>query len=526
MDGAGPALREAVLYARVSSKDQEREGFSIPAQQQLLRDYAQEHGIAIVEEFVDVETAKRAGRTRFNAMLRYLKRRKSCRIILVEKTDRLYRNIKDWVYVDELDGVEVHLVKEGTVLSDDSRSSEKFIHGIKVLMAKNFIDNLSEETTKGMEEKCRHGIWPSRAPVGYVNVRRADGKSVIVPDPERAPIIRKLFELYADGECSLTELAQRGHEAGLRSRKASRKVHRGTLAKMLRNPIYMGDFIWKGVRYEGIHEPLISAELFERAGHRLDGNNSRPAQCRRHSFAFTGLVFCGRCETEGLGTFQLVGQIQKGRYIYYHCDECKRRDRVEYIREERIDAQLRAGLKRLRLDETVRDWMTRSLRESHRLERREAEETTERLRAQVDRLQARIDAAYEDRLDGRITPAFFDRKAREWRDEQVTLQRRIVAVQEAGHANMELGIALFELGITSFEVYERRTSSEKRELLDFLCSNCWWDDGTLSIQWRQPYDILAESSPGPPADSSLGEGEKLDFSEWHPQQDSNLRPQD
>jgi len=79
-----------VLYARVSSKDQEKEGYSIPAQQRLLREYALQHGTIVAEEFVDVETAKQSGRTAFTAMLEYLKRHHAtCRTILVEKTDRL-----------------------------------------------------------------------------------------------------------------------------------------------------------------------------------------------------------------------------------------------------------------------------------------------------------------------------------------------------------------------------------------------------------------------------------------------------
>jgi hypothetical protein len=115
----------------------------------------------------------------------------SCRILLVEKTDRLYRNIKDWVTIDEL-GIEVHFVKENVVLSEDSRSSEKFMHGIKVLMAKNYIDNLGEEVRKGMIEKA--GPLATVAPVGYQNNLATHR---IEPDPERAPIIVKLFEWYA-----------------------------------------------------------------------------------------------------------------------------------------------------------------------------------------------------------------------------------------------------------------------------------------------------------------------------------------
>src|SRR6187401_2569587 len=178
--------RTAVMYVRVSSKEQEQ-GFSIPAQRQLLKDYAEREGIHVVQEFEDVETAKRSGRTSFSEMVDFLRKKSSgCRTLLVEKTDRLYRNIKDWVTIDEL-AIEVHFVKEAVVLSEDSRSSEKFMHGIKVLMAKNYIDNLSEEARKGMEEKAEQGIWPTVAPLGYRNIVGADGKKIIEPDPASAP---------------------------------------------------------------------------------------------------------------------------------------------------------------------------------------------------------------------------------------------------------------------------------------------------------------------------------------------------
>jgi site-specific DNA recombinase len=115
------------------------------------------------------------GRTAFGQMVCYLKEHPAIRVMLVEKTDRLYRNLKDWVTVDGLD-VEIHFPKEGVVLSRESRSSEKFMHGIKVLMAKNYIDNLSEEARKGMQEKAEQGIWPTVAPLGYRNVAGSDSK--------------------------------------------------------------------------------------------------------------------------------------------------------------------------------------------------------------------------------------------------------------------------------------------------------------------------------------------------------------
>jgi site-specific DNA recombinase len=185
------------MYVRVSSKEQEQ-GFSIPAQRQLLKDYAEREGIHVVQEFEDVETAKRAGRTSFSEMVAFLRKKSSgCRTLLVEKTDRLYRNIKDWVTIDEL-GIEVHFVKEAVVLSEDSRSSEKFMHGIKVLMAKNYIDNLGEEVRNHPRHtKRRH------ASAGLVTCRRCGwpNKHLFV-EPSTAPrsdakMIRKRGESYA-----------------------------------------------------------------------------------------------------------------------------------------------------------------------------------------------------------------------------------------------------------------------------------------------------------------------------------------
>src|SRR6266516_3668835 len=118
---ADPACRQAVMYARVSSKEQEKEGFSIPAQLKLLKEYAAANGFTVVQEYVDVETAKQTGRAAFGEMVAYLKAHPSVHVMLVEKTDRLYRNLKDWVTVDELD-VEIHFPKEGVVLSRVSRS--------------------------------------------------------------------------------------------------------------------------------------------------------------------------------------------------------------------------------------------------------------------------------------------------------------------------------------------------------------------------------------------------------------------
>jgi hypothetical protein len=185
---------KALAYARVSSKEQEKEGFSIPAQQKLLHSYAANNRLVIVHEYVDIETAKATGRTNFEQMVRYLKMHPNVRTVLVEKTDRLYRNLRDWVTLDELD-IEIHLVKEGVVLSRDSKSSEKFVHRIKVLMAKNYIDNLSEEARKACRRKPNKASGPleRRLAISTSWVRMARKPSPLTPRS------RPLSHISSDG---------------------------------------------------------------------------------------------------------------------------------------------------------------------------------------------------------------------------------------------------------------------------------------------------------------------------------------
>lgn len=138
--------RRAVLYARVSDKEQEL-GYSILAQQQLLRPYASQNDVIIEAEFIDVETARKPGRPGFTAMLKYLKKNPGCRVILAEKTDRLYRNLEDLVTVEQL-GIEVHLVKTRQFMSPASGAADKRRHRSEVVDAKWYVENLSEEVKR------------------------------------------------------------------------------------------------------------------------------------------------------------------------------------------------------------------------------------------------------------------------------------------------------------------------------------------------------------------------------------------
>ena len=162
--GTARGLRKAILVARVSSKDQER-GFSLPAQVKLLREYAARIGVVIVKEFRFAESAKKQGRKHFDEVIQYLRDNPDVTVALFEKTDRMSRNLQDYVTVEELveaRDIEIHLVKEGQILRKTTKSQDRLVQGIFALLARNYIQNMQEEIIKGQVAKAEKGQYPGR----------------------------------------------------------------------------------------------------------------------------------------------------------------------------------------------------------------------------------------------------------------------------------------------------------------------------------------------------------------------------
>ena len=178
-------MRSVTAYIRVSTEEQARHGYSIEAQRQVLRDYAEGHQLDIVEEFVESESAYRPGRPGFKAMLTLLRRRTDVSAVLCYKIDRVSRNLQDYSALTELMKIDIISATE----SLPEGATGEFIGGVQAVAARYYSAQLSERVSLGLETKARKGLWPTYAPTGYNNV----GKG-IEPDPVSGPIIRELFE--------------------------------------------------------------------------------------------------------------------------------------------------------------------------------------------------------------------------------------------------------------------------------------------------------------------------------------------
>ena len=298
-----------------------------------------------------------------------------------------------------------------------------------------------------------------------------------------------------------------------------------TVHATLRNRLYMGEFEWNGRVYQGKHQPLVTRELWERVQGVLDGRHAKKLRRMTHDFAFSGLIACAKCGCS------VVGEIKKQRYVYYHCtgyaDKCQGNPvscRRSYVREELLEKQFTELLGRLKFDDEVLEWVRDALHASHADERREHEEAIKRYQAEYKRLQDRINAMYVDKLDGVVDTAFFDKMSNQWREEQNRCQREIGRHQSADKSYMDEGVQILELARNAQKLFERQHPREKRRLLNFLLSNCSWEDGEVVATFRQPFDLLAQTN-AVAMRSETGPGSEFAKSEiWLPGPDSNQRP--
>ena len=484
--------RAAVLYARVSSREQREEGYSIEAQVKLLRAAAAKEGLEIAREFIEIESAKAAGRKQFSEMVTFFKRNRSCRILLVEKTDRLYRNQRDALTLEDLD-IRIDFVKEGDTLSKDSKSQVKFMHDIRLAMARNYSENLREEVKKGMSEKASQGAYPGRAPFGYRNNRVARAIEI---HPEKGAIAKHMFELYASGRFSLLGLS-----------KELRRVHgayisKTNLHKMLMNPFYIGRFAWGGHTYQGTQPCLISPELYAQAQSVLHGHNK--PKYSKHDIAFRGMLRCAH------DACTVTPELKKQKYVYYRCSGYRGKCALPRFREEEISEKLGHVLKDLQIPEEVARRIEASLQQVDGQMRSERAQEGARLGRELGALQNRMDAAYRDKLDGRVTPDLWQRNQAGWEAEEQRIKSLIAGLGEDWNSERLLDMhRVLELAQNAHSLYVTQKPAEQAELLRNVLLNCAIDAVSLYPTYRKPFDLIFKRAKN---------------EEWSGREDLNLRP--
>ncbi|NLG07067.1 recombinase family protein [Candidatus Peribacteria bacterium] len=476
---------KGVILARVSTKRQEDEGLSLDNQLDTLREYAKKQGIEIVKEFVFHESAGHKIRRKFDEMIEFVQGNPDIQGILAYRVDRTTRNFRDAVMLDNLrteDSKELHFVHDRLVLTDKSYGRDIQNWDLKVFLAKQYLNNLQEDGANTWARKLKNGEWATKAPCGYVNTKTAEGKAWIELDEERAPLVRKAFEMYSTGNYSFKQLAKEMRDKGLTTNTPNeRPMYNSYMEQqIIKNPFYYGEMLFKGKLYPHNYDRLIPKWLWMKCQAVAESYGKVPFKYGTKKYAFKRLLTCSECGWH-LSTY-------KSKNInYVRCHNCK----AVHVKEETLLKQAGKIFAKLTIPADVVEDLKTKLSAIHEDEQDFYEQNVKRINASLKKIRERKKVMYEDRLDGRITTNEYDKMIEEYKQQEADLVEELKSHQEADEAFLISCSYLLELAKRAEELFTRSQPDQKNRLLRFVFANASVKGEKLDYKLKTPFEGIA-----------------------------------
>ena len=350
--------------------------------------------------------------------------------ILSWHPDRLARNSVDG-------GRVIHMIDRGLIRSlkfptfwCEPTPQGLFMLNIAFGQSKYYVDNLRENVKRGLRQKIRNGVWPSWAPVGYLNNAKTRGIDV---DTEKAQKVRKLFEMYATGSYTFLSLANWCKENGLRG-NLGKEISVSNVQHLLQNPFYFGLMRYRGEIFEGAHEPLISKKLFDKC-QEVMAKRGRVQEVKKHNFAFLGLMKCVSC---GCSITAQYAKGNGGTYTYYRCTKkkgvCQEK---HYIQENELAAQIKTFLQKVSLSSHDTEKVLAALEQEQENAKEEAKTEVDILKNQLAQNETKLQKLLDVYLDNALTQQEYAAKKEKLVDEKVRLQEKITDFEQRGVSWLE-----------------------------------------------------------------------------------------
>jgi DNA invertase Pin-like site-specific DNA recombinase len=478
-----------VALARVSSREQEREGFSLDVQVEALQRYADRAGGQIVKLYRIAETASKTDeRKTFKDLIAYAKQNAAeLDGLLFYKVDRAARNLFDYVELERLEGEPYCIPFISVSQPTEHTPAGRMQRRVLASMASFYTEQQSIDVQEGIARRVQAGLFVGLAPYGYRNVR-IDGRSVVQIDEEQAKKVRYIFDLYAHHNCTIDQVVQRLTDEQIiyttaQPLWACSKVH-----KILRDRAYIGEVLYRGQWHPGAQQPIIERVVWSRVQALL-------GECvyKAHELTYAGeLIRCGHCGHPVTGE-TVVKKTTGKEYIYYRCSKYNRAGHPRArLTEAQLDEQIMALFARIRQPQPVREWFQKMLRLWVSDQQQESRSTADDIQRELSRLRDQQDRLLNLRLMEEIEPETFARKNTELRDRIAALTLQLESAHRRCDERADTAQKVFELSQSLTERWVASLYAEKRQILEMVCLNFTLDGATLVPTMRKPFDILVK----------------------------------
>ena len=497
------------LYARKSQEGEERQQLSIPAQVEELTQFARKENIRLADILTEAKSAKELGRPVFNKMLSRIEAGEA-EGILAWHPDRLARNAVDaGKIIHFLDTEELLSLKFPSFWFRNTPQG-LFVLNMAFGQSKYFSDNLSVNVKRGLRQKVRRGEFPGVAPLGYLNDVR--NKTVVV-DKEKAPIIKKAFELYARGVYTLEDISHFLAKNGIGSQsgrrygeyhKGGNPIHKDNIKFVLQNPFYTGLFRYTGEIHEGTHEPIASKKLFDRV-QQVMGRRGR-SKHTRHNHPFAGFIECGECGYTVTCTERIKHYPQTKRtvtYVYYHCTKKSKIQKCfqACTRQKDLLLQINKLIQKVSLSQSEGDYFLQRIGEEEKGILATNETASKELSAKVSSIDEKLSFLLDSFVDRVIErPEYLEKKS-ELVSQKKTLEEKLLNLSKRPNDWLKPFREWVGVGMEAAKIAEEDGNLRaKKEILQKIGSNLklqngrlWWE---ISSSSQNPYLLLLRGGRG------------------------------
>jgi site-specific DNA recombinase len=489
-----PSPLQYFLYARKSSENEDKQVASIPSQIDELKKLAHERSLTIVNTFTEDKSAKAPGRPIFNQMLDAIHKGEASGIICW-KLDRLARNPIDGGTINWLlqQGIIQHIqtFQRGYFPTDNV-----LMMNLEFGMANQFVLDLSVNTKRGMRKKVEDGWFPHKPPIGYLsNKHKLPALPPIFKDKDKFTIVKQLWDAVLTKHYTVTKVFELANDLGLKTH-SGRRLTEGQCHLMFHNPFYYGYFNWNGGFYKGNHEPMISKQQFDEVQAILDGRIHTCSQ--KHVFAFTGLIRCGECgaaiTAENKTKHQKNGNVH--HYTYYRCTKRIKRDCSQQpITVDELEAQITNVLGKIRIPPSFHQWAIKQLKAEQITEGEDQKEIVEAHRRAWDACKKKLDALFDLRLTGEVSPEEFAVHKAKLLKEKHKYEELMKDANDRVETWLERAEKMLNFAETAKSRFELGGFEDKREILGDLGLNLSLLDRNLSIPLKKPVELVEEVAP-------------------------------
>ncbi len=494
-----------LAYLRKSTDSEDRQIQSIEDQKKEIDRFAEQFGLTVVgKPYQENMSAKSPGRPEFNRMLKDIKQGKA-NGILCWKINRLARNPVDGGEIQWL--LQKEIIRSIQTPSREYRSEDNvMMMSVELGMANQFILDLSKDVKRGLISKAEKGWRPGLAPLGYCNDKYEEkGNKKILNDPEKFPLVRKMWELMLSGNYTVPQVIDIANEKlGLRTsyHKSEKKLCICHGYKIFTNTFYFGEFEYAGKTYQGNHAPMINVEEFDHV-QKLLGRKGSP-RSKTKTLPFNGIVRCGECgcsitADEKIKRVKSAGGLKS--FIYHRCT--KRKTGVKCSQKAisfiEMQKQINEIMDTITIPESLLGFALDVLNEENTRENTNRNILIKNQQSALTECLKKIDNI----IKLYISPANSDRSLlsdEEFKDQKSALMREKASTQkelknldERINEWIELTERTFKYATYAKYWFSRADHTGKSSILRALGSNFILKDGKISILLAKPYKIIAEN---------------------------------